>query len=130
MITMYHVLSVPSTFDHGTLTSLSFGSFFIPSKALSFSSLCPHGNEPTTDEVTEEVGIDLVSLLLLEMLGAWLLTILSFPFTGTEELVFLLKEGADVSWSFFSCVDDKETSPTLGTDTSFFSPLSTGILEF
>lgn len=75
-------------------TSSSFGSFFIPSKALSSSSLFPHGSGPTIALAADEL-VKLFCLLSLEMLAAWLSALFSFPFVPKEELVPLLTEDAD-----------------------------------
>ena len=75
-------------------TSSSFGSFFIPSKALSSSSLFPHGSEPTNALAAAEL-VKLYRLLSPAMLAAWLSALFSFPFVPNEELVSLLTEDAD-----------------------------------
>lgn len=75
-------------------TSSSFGSFFIPSKALSSSSLFPHGSEPTNALAAEEL-VKSFCLLSAEMLAARLSAVFSFPFVADEELVSLLNEDAE-----------------------------------
>ena len=75
-------------------TSSSFGSFFIPSKALSSSSLFPHGSEPTNALSAEEL-VKLLCSLSPEMLAAWLSALFSFPFVPNKELVSLLNNDAD-----------------------------------